>query len=497
MDVRSGLWPHRLRESTAGAAAVALLFAVVAIACVLSGPAQAHAGPRGGALTTTGPVPPPGVLPPVLGRAAATGVGEVVLGGAPAYLWRDGCAPTSAGMLLGYYDAHGFPDLIPGDASTQTPAVDQAIASHGTGAEPRHYEDYALPKDNGGSIQPDRSQHPDGARHADDCLADLMGTSRSALGLAYGWSYTNRLGPAVRAYVASTCPSASVAFADYFIYYSGPRELTFAVFQAEIDAGRPMVLCVDSDGDGAIDHAVLGIGYRETAGYPEYACLDTWYRSVRWAPFQVEGDVQRFEVFGGTAITLAADGPSADVSAPVTTVHGADGPWSATPVTLTFSAVDEGSDVDRIEAGVDGAELAPLSGLPATLRVSGQGVHRVRYRAVDKRGNEEAVRTCTVRIDAEGPVTRARAARVRKGGRVHLRYRVDDLTPKASVRLVVRTPSGRRCAVLRPGWRRTGVPQLAPWRASLRRGVYRLWVYAVDEAGNRQAAMRSARLVIR
>ena len=136
MDVRSGLWPHRLRESRAGAAAVALLFAVVAIACVLSGPAQAHPGPRGGALTTTGPVPPPGVLPPVLGRAAATGVGEVVLGGAPAYLWRDGCAPTSAGMLLGYYDAHGFPDLIPGDASTQTPAVDQAIASHGTGAEP-------------------------------------------------------------------------------------------------------------------------------------------------------------------------------------------------------------------------------------------------------------------------------------------------------------------------------------------------------------------------
>jgi hypothetical protein len=41
------------------------------------------------------------------------------------------------------------------------------------------------------------------------------------------------------------------------------------------------------------------------------------------------------------------------------------------------------------------------------------------------------------------------------------------------------------------------VLQLAPWRATLRRGVYRLWVYAVDEAGNRQAAMRSARLVIR
>jgi hypothetical protein len=115
---------------------------------------------------------------------------------------------------------------------------------------------------------------------------------------------------------------------------------------------------------------------------------------------------------------------------------------------------------------------------------------------VDKRGNVEAARTCTVRVDAGGPVTRARAARVRKGARVGLRYRVDDLTPKASVRLVVRTLSGRARAVLRPGWRGTGALRSAPWRAKLPRGIYRVWVYATDEAGNRQVTAGSARLTI-
>jgi len=40
---------------------------------------------------------------------------------------------------------------------------------------------------------------------------------------------------------------------------------------------------------------------------------------------------------------------------------------------------------------------------------------------------------------------------VRKGARVSLRYRVADVTPRARVRLVVRTLSGRPRVTLRPG----------------------------------------------
>ena len=228
------------------------------------------------------------------------------------------------------------------------------------------------------------------------------------------------------------------------------------MLQGEIDAGRPMVFYVDCTGDGVSDHAIAAIGYRETGESPEYAYWDTWDRTVHWSPFREVSSDYKWGVYGGTAFSLSPAGEPVDLSRPVTTVDGAPAGWSAGPVTLTFTATDQGSGVASVEAGVDGAELATLPGLPATLHVSGQGVHTVRYRARDKSGNVEAARSCAVRIDAEGPVTGARAARVRKGARVSLRYRVDDLTPEATVRLVVRTPSGRARATLRPGRRATG-----------------------------------------
>jgi hypothetical protein len=483
--------------------AVILLLVVTALACAL--PSRALAATPGdtsfaGALTTTGPTPPSGVLAPLAARSALSGAGEVLLSGVPSYMWRDGCTPTAAGMLVGYYDAHGFPDLIAGDASTETAAARQAIASHGSAADPRHYEDYALPMDEDGPILADESEDPDG-NHADDSLADFMQTSFSARELAYGWTYTDMVGPAVRDFAALGEPTAVVTYRDYDSYGSGL--ITFAAFKAEIDAGRPMVLSVDSSGFGDTDHSVLGIGYRETAGYPEYACRDTWYSAVRWSRFQVDGKVQKFEVFGGTAITFTAADPAKDVTSPVTMVAGATDSWTAKPVTLTFTASDSGSGVDRVEAGVDVDEVAdpaalvPLAGDPPTLVVSGQGTHRVSYRAVDKQGNVEPTRTCAVRIDGVAPATSVRAAAVRRGSRVTLRYRIDDLTPKASVRLVVRTRSGRARATLRPGWRATGTLQRATWRAKLPRGVYRVWVYATDQAGNRQVKAGSARLTIR
>lgn len=494
---------HRSRRARrAAVTAAVLLLGGLALAGAPADPAAAAEPPLGAfadALTTTGPAPPPGVLRVAGARDVVAAAGEVLLAGVPAYRWHDGCAPTSAGMLLGYYDAHGFPGLIEGDASTQTAAADQAIASHGSFADRRHYEDYALPLEgvSGSPILEDRSEAPAGDEHPDDSLADFMKTSRSSLGLAYGWSFTSYAGCAVQDYVAAVDPSVAVTYSDVSIYGTGAYKLSFASLQAEIDAGRPLVLFVDSSGDGVVDHAVLAFGYRETGGFPEYACRDTWSTGVRWSAFREPTAGVGFGVFAGTTFAFAPADPSADTGAPVTTVTGAAGGWSPTPVRLTFTATDHGSGVDRIEAGVDGEGLVPLAGVPATLEVAAKGVHTVTYRAVDKRGNAEPERVCTVRIDREAPLTSARAARVRHGARVSLRYRVDDVTPRASVRLVVRSRSGRMCATLRPGWRATGALQSSSWRATLPRGVYRLWVYAVDQAGNRQAVAGSARLTVR
>ena len=456
------------------------------------------------ALTTTGPVPPATVKAPTGPRRAVAAAGETIVIGAPAYRWRDGCGPTSVGMIVGYYDGHGFPDLVTGDASSQSvnPAVSQMIASHGSASDPRHYEDYSLPEDAGGSILADKSVPPAGDEHADDSVADFMHTSRSSEGLAYGWSYTNMAGPAFVDYVQSRLTGVTARYQT--LYYGS--SLTFATLQQEIDAGRPLVLSVDSSGDGVTDHAIVGIGYRETSGFPEYACWDTWSATVRWQQFRGLSPSYDWGVYGGTSLSLTASAspspsPSPDPGdqmAPVTTVHGSDTAWHRSAVTLTFSAVDSGgSGVGSTQADVDWAGWAPLTGMPAALRVAGQGVHTVRYRSIDLSSNVEEARTCTVKIDAGRPRTSARAAIVRRGARVTLRYRVADLTPRANVRLVVKTTAGAPRKTLRPGWRGTNAPRSASWRCTLARGTYRFYVYATDQAGNRQKVAGSARLIVR
>ena len=182
----------------------------------------------------------------------------------------------------------------------------------------------------------------------------------------------------------------------------------------------------------------------------------------------------------------------------MTTVSGSDARWHKSPVTLTFSAVDPGgSGVGSTVVDLDGAGWVPLAGLPGTLDVAGQGIHTVRYRSADLEGNVEEARSCTVKIDAKGPATSARAASVRRGARARLRYRVADLTPRAKIRIVVRTRGGALRKVLRPGWRGTNTLRAVTWRCRLSRGVYRFSVYATDQAGNRQERLGSARLTVR
>jgi hypothetical protein len=449
--------------------------------------------------TTTGPTPPPGARPSARSLARRQTAGDHLISGVPAYIWRDGCGPTSVGMIIGYYDGAGFPGLIAGDASTQTSAVGQAIASHGTPGDPQHYDDYSLPKDSGSTVAPDKSELPIGDEHASDCVADYMHTSWSVDGLTYGGSWSNMVGPAFTSYVAARLTGAEASYADYYWNGFGPQ-LTFAVLQTEIDAGRPMVFLVDSSGDGETDHAIAVIGYRVSGGTEEYGFYSTWDSAVMWVPFRGLSKSYPWGVWGGTTFSLSGGtppDPGADVTPPVTSVAGADSLWHATPVILTFTASDDASSLDFAETELDAAGWSPFASLPGELLVKGQGVHQVRYRSRDLSGNLETARSCQVRIDGLGPVTTVRGATVKKGAVAILRYRVRDLTAKAVVELIVRTPGGVRRATLRLGLRGTNVARACSWRCGLPRGTYRLVAHATDEAGNRQRPAASAKLVVR
>jgi hypothetical protein len=349
----------------------------------LAGAATAAATP----MTTTGPVPPPGVKAPMGSMVAESG--EVMVPNVPAYLWRHGCAPTSVGMVLGYYD-RVYSQLIPGDASTQTEAVNQVIASQQTATitTPQHYEDYALPMDaNTGTTLWDKSELPAGDEHTSNCVADFMYTSRSAVSLRYGWSWNSMVGPAFVGAVEMTTPDATPSTTDY-TWDAG--SLTWAVVKDEIDAGRPMVFFVDSTGDGQCDHAVAMIGYRETSGYPEYACWDTWFTTVRWARFRemtsVVDPAYSWGVWGGTALHVAppvTPSPIA-VSAPLAANSWPSG--STQTVSWTLGAATSGGEfrVSLVSAG--GTWYVNKQVLP----VAGQTVYSTQITAAVPAGSYRA-----------------------------------------------------------------------------------------------------------
>lgn len=102
----------------------------------------------------------------------------------------------------------------------------------------------------------------------------------------------------------------------------------------------------------------------------------------------------------GNTFTGSVGGINIDRTAPSTTVLGEPqgGAWQQNPVTLTFSALDNLSGLDKTFASVDGAPA-----VPATSLTLGDGNHTVSYWSVDKAGNAEAKRDAIVRVDTQLP----------------------------------------------------------------------------------------------
>ncbi len=282
-----------------------LFVAALLLAALL--PAAATAGtPPASSLETAqgapGPVPAPGIAPKVE-RVFLPGERAVVIPGVPGYEWRHGSGPTALGMVMGYYDGLGMDDLIPGDASTQTPEVDQAIASERSALDPGHYEDYCVPIDTASSILPDLSEPPEGDEHADDCIADFLLASRSSVPNHYGWCRAVHVADAFMSYIKSVNPDYYPRAVEYNMTLG---ELTWEVVTGEIDAGRPMVFLVDADGNETEDRYVTVIGYSDTT-VQMYACLDTEAPAdaVRWCEFATVQGGQEWGIWHGW--TLEAD----------------------------------------------------------------------------------------------------------------------------------------------------------------------------------------------
>jgi len=241
--------------------------------------------------STTGPLPPEGLF---LGISAVALDYEVVISDVPAYLWLNGCGPTAAGMVIGYWDGQGYDELVDGSATSQTPAVNDMISSSG------NYDDYCVPIDSSPVLLPDLSELPFGDEHPDDSVADFMKTSQSYHNNYYGWSWFSHVDDSLSAYVEFADARHYDAHVENLVWGS----LTWTRFRSEIDANQPVILLVDTDGNGGTDHFVPAIGYGEQSGTLMYACLNTWDSSIHWYEFAQMAGGQPWGIYGATTCYL-------------------------------------------------------------------------------------------------------------------------------------------------------------------------------------------------
>jgi hypothetical protein len=254
--------------------------------------------------------------------------GDVNLNG-PAYDWWYGCSPTSAGMMMGYYDQKGYgglsySNLVPGgvaESSTfpSTAGTYQYLAQY-TIASPEHVAQFYLDGDLA-------SNDDRGPIHTFNCLADFMGTSQDAAGNVNGgttfWYYTD--GAKIYAkdvysagylndgmlgmdeYFRFAGYGTGVALSDDMNFYtqliystSAPLGCKFSDYQALIDAGLVAMIQVEG-------HSMFGYGYTDDG---QIIFRDTWdgnEHTMDWGGIYAGRDQWGITVFdptGGSPVPL-------------------------------------------------------------------------------------------------------------------------------------------------------------------------------------------------
>ncbi|MGW8255866.1 MAG: PEP-CTERM sorting domain-containing protein [Thermoguttaceae bacterium] len=211
----------------------------------------------------------------------------VLLNNTGNYDWWHGCSPTSAGMVMGYYDRNGYQsqaydNLVPGgvaEANTFGPGpylVNSIIASAG------HIADFYS---GGNNASNDDNPPP---WHSFDCLADFMGTSQDSVGNANGWTmfyYWLNGKPwtpadditygvqdkdgmyGIGEYVNYAGYDYKTLYTQLIYSETAPYGFTYAQYMAEIDAGRPVMIQIEG-------HSMYGYGY-DAANSLVYV-YDTW-----------------------------------------------------------------------------------------------------------------------------------------------------------------------------------------------------------------------------
>ena len=247
--------------------------------------------------STTGKYRPENISKGITGEITRN---QVIIDNVPSYIWQHGCGPTALGMVIGYYDFIGFSDLILGDASGQSENVNNAIANSD------HYDDYSVPIDYYPDLFQDKSEL--GGAHTSDCIADFMETSWSSESNRYGWSWSSLIDNAFEDFIQMQ--NSSYYLNTSYNWFSGS---SWDAYKIEINNNKPVVLLVDTDGDGDTDHFVTGLGYDDINLM--YAIYDTWDNNIHWYLWQEMSSDYSWGVYGFNILEISFSNTGYDILA--------------------------------------------------------------------------------------------------------------------------------------------------------------------------------------
>ena len=205
---------------------------------------------------------------------------------------------------------------------------------------------------------------------------------------------------------------------------------------------------------------------------------------------------------GGLSSAMFVDVRDDDVP-PVTEAQGLKRTWNRATTSFTLVATDVGLGVEQTFYRF-GASATPSIGTKVTVKApkdhSNDGLHTIQFYSIDKVLNWEfPAKEVQVGVDTRPPTTSVASVKVKRGGTMTPRYRIDDSTSPRTLDalLIVADRAGKvvyRCDLGRPVtrmWRRGGA-----CRIDLPKGAYRMRILAHDLAGNAQSSTRSGVLTV-
>ena len=277
----------------------------------------------------------------VLPARRADADADVYLTGVPDYDWQYGCFGTASGILMGYWDRHGFPDFYTGPTAGGIAPLNNYSGNAGirsmwasqSGFDGRpagvhgHANDYYLTYANTGTDPCITAARPE---HAADCIGDFIGLNQKRWtnmnnecdgnidGYAFvfwdtnGTQRVNYVPPLQGTNPVKDVPSGLRAWTRYRGYDAdafsqltafNPRcplgqGFTFAQLKAEIDAGYPVLAFLQSYNANSrslsgmpkanpLIHGMLIFGYQWYEGYGTNVYVrDSWgggFQTRNWS----------------------------------------------------------------------------------------------------------------------------------------------------------------------------------------------------------------------